>query len=481
MAVPAAGTGIGLVGAAVLSFALSPRFPIGIARRAELQPGFHVNVAWTLLGLLIALGVIGALLVAVTWHAVIAPHRVRRAVRVSRVTGWMRRVGMPLSAIYGARRALVASDDRTSSRRGMAGVALGMAGVVLALVFSANITALVHDRARYGWKWDELVKTDVGPTSTHLRGPVDALAANPAVTGMLIVSPTALLVNGTRTPTLVSTPTAKPLHLEMVRGVEPTGTHQVALGGRTMRQLGVHLGEDLRVGVPGTGKAVAATVVGEVVMPTAAVELMTDNTGLGIGAVVPAATADQLLHVQQTGIAVAYEPSTPQATRDATLRSFDSDIAAGDAFRLSGTQLPDDIVGLEAVGRFPILLASVLGMLIVLGLGLSLFTSLPGRRRDLAVLKSLGFVRGQLAGIVVWEATISCTVAIAIGAVLGVAMGRAAWVVMAGDLALASTTITPLVQVIGVAVCSVVLANLVALAPARAAARIPVSDVLSSE
>ena len=53
----------------------------------------------------------------------------------------------------------------------------------------------------------------------------------------------------------------------------------------------------------------------------------------------------------------------------------------------------------------------------------TLITSVQRRRHDLAVLKTLGFVRGQVAATIAWQATTFAVVALCLGLPLGVAAG----------------------------------------------------------
>jgi ABC-type lipoprotein release transport system permease subunit len=57
----------------------------------------------------------------------------------------------------------------------------------------------------------------------------------------------------------------------------------------------------------------------------------------------------------------------------------------------------------------------------------TLVTSVRRRRRDLAMLKTLGFVRGRVVAAMVWQATTFAVVALAVGRPLGLAAGRWAW------------------------------------------------------
>jgi ABC-type lipoprotein release transport system permease subunit len=99
----------------------------------------------------------------------------------------------------------------------------------------------------------------------------------------------------------------------------------------------------------------------------------------------------------------------------------------------------------------------------------ALVTSVRRRRRDLAVLKTLGFVRGQVAATVAWQASTFAVVALGLGLPLGIAAGRWAWQLTAAALGVASGPVVPL------------LVNLAAAVPGWAAGRLRPATVLRSE
>jgi ABC-type lipoprotein release transport system permease subunit len=472
---------LGLVGAGLIATALTPMFPVGMARRAELHPGLSLNVAWTAVGLGIALVLLGTLAAAITWQIVGAPRQEPVPVRASRTAEWMRRVGFPLAAVYGTRRALAPSPGHASTRRGTIGVALGVAGIVLAVVFTTNVRALVQNPPRFGWSWDELVELNGGPGSPKVDDIVHQLRRNPAVAEVSVFSPRPLTVDGVRYPGIAVAGDGPSVHVELVSGRIPSGVDEVALGGRTMRQLGLHLGDKVRLGQPADSRTIPVHVVGQVVVPAVGVELMADTTSLGYGVFGPDATISRLGPSEQSGVAIRYDPGASAAARRSALEPFVADLKATNAFKVSGVQKPDDIVGLDGIGMIPSVLMIALAALLVVELGLTLFSSVRTRRRDLAVLKGMGFVRSQRVGIVLWEATVSAALAAIAGAVLGVALGRFAWLILTGDLALASTTVTPIAAVVATGCATVLVADLVALLPAQVAARTPVSTILQSE
>ena len=481
LVVPLAGVTLGLIGAAAVSVALSPLFPIGIASRAELHRGVAINVGWTLAGLAIAAIVIVTVVEAVTWQSVTRSRSDRLITRSSRLVGWMRQAGMPLAAVLGTRHALTPSTGSRSARSGIGGLTLGVAALVLAVVFAANLTSLERNPHRYGWNWDQLVELNGKPGSPQMTAVLDRLEADPAVAAVSGLTPMPLVVNGTRMPAVAVVERHRPIEATMVEGRPPTGKAEVALGARAMRQLGVHLHDRVALSLPGTSRVIRATVVGQVVLPTLGVELQTDNTGLGFGVLAPLATIERLGHRKEVGITIRYRPNASASARAASIAPFRKDLTTGNAVLISGAQKPNDIVGLEGVGRLPLALSLVLTLLVTLGLGLAMKSSLQSRRRDLAVLKGIGFLRRQLVGIVMWEATVASLIAVTFGVTLGVAAGRWTWRITARELGIAPTTITPLPTLGLLAIGALVVGNLVALIPARIAARTPVNSTLKSE
>ena len=103
------------------------------------------------------------------------------------------------------------------------------------------------------------------------------------------------------------------------------------------------------------------------------------------------------------------------------------------------------------------------------------------RRRDLSMLKSLGFTRRQVSATVVWQSSLIVAVGLLVGVPLGVALGRWLWMVFADRLPVLVRPSVPALVLAGLACALIALANLVAAVPARAAGRTPVAAILRSE
>ena len=101
--------------------------------------------------------------------------------------------------------------------------------------------------------------------------------------------------------------------------------------------------------------------------------------------------------------------------------------SGGNELVVQGVQRPAEIVNYKTIGLTPTFLVSGLALGAIVALALTLLASVRQRRRDLALLKTVGFVRRQLAAAVAWQATVAAVVGIAVGIPLGIVTGRWLW------------------------------------------------------
>ena len=123
----------------------------------------------------------------------------------------------------------------------------------------------------------------------------------------------------------------------------------------------------------------------------------------------------------------------------------------------------------------------VLAVLAVGTLAHVLLTGVRRRRRDLALLKTLGFTRRQVLGTVAWEASAFAAVALLVGLPLGVIAGRWAWAVFASAAGVSTAATVPLATVLLAIPATLLAANLIAAAPGWEAARLRPALVLRTE
>jgi hypothetical protein len=144
-------------------------------------------------------------------------------------------------------------------------------------------------------------------------------------------------------------------------------------------------------------------------------------------------------------------------------------------------QRPGDIKNYASIRDTPLALAVVLAVLAIGTLAHVLLTGVRRRRRDLALLKTLGFTRRQVLGTVAWEASAFAAVALLIGLPVGVVVGRWAWTVFASTAGVSTTATVPLATVLLAIPATLLAANLIAAAPGWEAARLRPALVLRTE
>ncbi len=144
-------------------------------------------------------------------------------------------------------------------------------------------------------------------------------------------------------------------------------------------------------------------------------------------------------------------------------------------------QRPAEIVNYRTMGTTPLILAGTLAAGALLALVLSLAASVRRRSRELALLKTLGFVRGQVVAAVIWQAVAIVAIGAVVGVPLGVAVGRFLWVSFAAELYVVPQPVISTLMIAGTVVSALAAASLAAIGPAWRAARTPVATVLRAE
>ena len=108
-------------------------------------------------------------------------------------------------------------------------------------------------------------------------------------------------------------------------------------------------------------------------------------------------------------------------------------------------------------------------------------TSVRNRRRDVAVLRSLGADASWITRVVHWQATTFSLVPLVLGAPLGLIAGRLVFEAFANALGPVPAASWPYVLLAGGAAGTRALANAVAPVPARRARRLAAAPLLTAE
>ena len=132
-------------------------------------------------------------------------------------------------------------------------------------------------------------------------------------------------------------------------------------------------------------------------------------------------------------------------------------------------------------GRLPIALALFFALVAVATVAHALVTTVRRRKHDLAVLRSMGLTRRDSRLAIVWQSTLLAIVGIVIGVPLGIVVGRALWRQIADSFPLVYVPPLALLAVILLVPIAIVIANLLAAGPARAATRVQPAEVLRTE
>jgi hypothetical protein len=182
------------------------------------------------------------------------------------------------------------------------------------------------------------------------------------------------------------------------------------------------------------------------------------------------------------GISHATGLAAVQRAAMAADEAFAADPAAGGGtFAVEPVQQPAEIVNYHTMGSTPAVLAGALALAAVVALGLTMLVSVRRRRRELALLRTMGFVRRQLLAVVTWQASVAAVVGVVVGVPAGIAVGRTLWNVFAREIGAVAVPTVPVLEITGAVLGALVLANLVAFGPGRLAARTSTAALLRSE
>ncbi len=144
-------------------------------------------------------------------------------------------------------------------------------------------------------------------------------------------------------------------------------------------------------------------------------------------------------------------------------------------------QRPAEIINYRSMGTAPALLGNGLAAGATIALCLTLIASVRRRRRDLALLKTLGFTRRQLAATVAWQASVEVGIGTVIGIPVGIVLGRSLWDAFARQIDAVAQPFVPALTIVAVGVGAIGLANLIATIPGHLAADTPTALMLRVE
>jgi hypothetical protein len=466
---------VAVIGAA----AASGLFPTGLAGIAEPDPGLRLDGPVLLVGALVIPIVVALIAAWPAWRAAsTAPERFRSTARVSRWARLAPRWKGPVPVDVGVRMAL----EPGRARRSVAGltslgaVVLGIATLIGAFVFGASLSHLLSTPALYGKAWDAALTTYDKEVPQY---GVPILRRDPRVAAVAVGRlRLAFDVDGQRVDGLALVAKSGHLGPRILQGRRPRGANEVALGTRTLRSLDRRVGDDVRVAESGSNrKPVTMHIVGRAVFP-----LFAELGRLGDGAYVSLrgwghVTGHRLKPTDQ----LALVRLAPRASLDAVVANLERKLGYPFPVAVISQGKPTEIVNFGRVESTPYVLGAVLAIVSISTLAYILVSTVLRRRRELAILKTIGFVRRQIRLAVLSQATAVAALALVTGIPLGIILGRFVWTRFADDLGIVPVTVVPVALVVAITVVVLVIANVVAAAPAGLAARTRPAEALRTE
>ena len=483
---------IGAVLAAAVAVGLSPLAPIGPVRHFD--PSRGLDVDWTVLGLgvVVLTVVLGAVSVGLAHRR--APHREARRGEGSTQKGSsaaraVAASGLPVAAAAGVRLALEPGSGRNTvpARSAIGGAVLAVIVLTATVTFGSSLHTLVSHPPLYGWAWDYELDAGTGIGVIPEEQATPLLDNDPNVGAWSGAYFGAMQIDGRTVPALGMSPGA-PVGPPVLSGHRLDSPDEIVLGEHTLALLHKRVGDSVALSY-GTMPPTPLRIVGTATLPAIGVSGI-PHLEMGDGAIL----ASSLIPVEASNpfddpfpgpnaifvrIKDGVDPSAARASLQAIADATSN--AANFGVTVEAVQRPAEIVNYRTMGTTPALLGVALAVGAVIALELTLVTSVRRRRRDLALLKTLGFTRRQLLAVVAWQASVAAVIGAVVGVPLGVALGRWLWVLFADQIHAVAQPTVPVPTVILIAIGALVLANVVAAIPGRIAANTPTALLLRSE
>lgn len=428
-------------------------FPTGLARKYEPSGGVYFDPAILLTGallLMIVLGVCAAVALQLGSRprlTVVRPSSLERV--AARSPSAVAATGLRFA--FGRR-----PTGRSGARGAVLAITTSVALLVAALVFGVSMDRLIDQPARYGVNFQLAAGGDGSGTLSPAL--LDVVSTSPGVRSAILYSGNHARRADKDVDLLGMQELRGSIAPAVTTGKLPVSPEEIVLGRATARDLDVSLGDSIDlVGLTG---AATFRVTGFAVIPGFGA-----NEGVGRGALL---TMDGLRHLDENAqsnvVAVDFEPGPVGVQAVADVKKAAGIDPNGPDERLFR---PAVITNINRVREIPFVLALVVGVLSLLTVVNVVFSSVRHRRRELAILRSLGAGGGWIVRAVHWQSTLLSVVPAAIGAGIGIVIGRQVFTAFGGNIGAIDDPLVPTIGVGLIPLSLVVLANLAALAPGR--------------
>ncbi|MCU1461754.1 MAG: peptide transporter permease [Acidimicrobiales bacterium] len=457
--------------AVVIAVAASPLFPLGLARSVEPARGRAFDAAVLGAGSAAIVVVLAAAAAFAAWSFTTRAGRADASpARRGRSIDRLARAGVSPSAVVGVRFAYQPAADGSSGTLAttVIGLVAAISVVGAALVFSASLNRFVRTPAQYGFTWSATLEGINGFTPDQ----VDRLTHDQSFVGVTAGTRGALMLDGQQVDGYGLKGLRGSAGPVATKGRLPSSPNEIALGAQTLRDLHRSVGDTITA-TANDDSQMRLRIVGRTLLPA-----LSQATALGAeyGAVITLDTLYRLNGDTNGTVELALVDLAPGSTLGELRRRL-----APDGISVAGPSKPGDIRSYQHVSSTPLLLVALLA---ILGIGVLvhlLVTSVRDRRRDLAILKAIGFARRQVWATVAWQAAALVIAALVVAIPLGIAGGRRAWQAFDAYLGSNSQPSVPVITFVAIPAATLVVAIAIAAFPARAAARTPTAVVLAAE
>jgi hypothetical protein len=405
------------------------------------------GIAWFLL--------LAVLTVAVAWIGAAQRARARRSSSRSRA----RELGRAANAqptTVGVRFALQPGARRSPLQRSaLAGVIIAVIGVVSCLVFARSTTTFVDTPSRYGIDFDASLELP----NDNARTILDQLATNRDLAAVAASHTGPIDVEGRRVNASGLDALKGTIQPTLRSGALPARDDEIALGPKLLDGLHKHIGD--RVTLNTGSQRHSLKIVGAALSPTS------ESNAFNEEAILTPHAVDTYTAFPAIGALVRAQPD---ADVDAVVASLDARYPYGVSDE-SRAHAPGPVRNLQQVARLPLVLALFFAFLGAAAIAQSIFMTARERRRDLSVLRVLGYTRRQVGGVLRGVATGVAGVALVLGIPVGVVVGRFGWRAVADGLTVVPAVAVPVGAITLVALGLIAFALAVAFAPAHIARR----------
>lgn len=492
---------VAAVVAAIIAYLLSPLTPIGPARIAEPRPGMAFDATIIGIGCALVLLLVPLITLFPSLRAARAAGRAERrgATHPSWMVGQAARLSRSPATATGLRMALEPGHGKTAVpvRSTIVAVALGIAAVTASVTVGHSLTHLVSTPALTGFTYDAILpggeEFDEPPTKEQLTAynaeRVAKLRTLPFIDRVSLGTAVNIVIDGADS-FLLAFEDGGEIGYALIDGRAPTdatprGLPEIALGPATLRRLHLNIGDTVAFEYASQDQAEEemdndvieretpsqrAVIVGVTAIPPVPWAI----TDPGEGAVMTTGSVERFRLGDPGGCCfVTFTPGTDLRTAAIALdeAGFETSLRAKRA----------DMVTLERISQLPAILSGIFAVIAAAALAHVLVTAVRRRRRDLAVLKTLGFVKRQVRAAIAWQVSAIAILSLVAGLPLGIVVGRWGWRLIAAQFGVVPVALAPALIVALLIPIALLLGNLVAALPGRSAARTQPALVLRAE